>query len=116
MEKIAEVIACIAVYIGIYFLYKYYKKQKSNVAEKKQPATMTNNRKCLVCGFTGKMKTWLGNYNGAQFIALLLLLIYAIPGLIFITWAWGKYKCPNCGALGKNMPIQVAPSMDADIK
>lgn len=59
-------------------------------------------RKCLVCGYQGKMKTWLRNYNGPQFIAILLLLAYVIPGLIFITWGWGKYKCPKCGAIGKN--------------
>lgn len=59
-------------------------------------------RCCLECGFTGEMKTWLRNYNAPQLIALLLLLLYVVPGLIFIAWNWGKYKCPRCGALGQN--------------
>ena len=62
-------------------------------------------RKCLVCQYTGSMKTWLGNYNLPQFIALVLLFAYLIPGLIFIGWGWGKYKCPQCGALAKNIPF-----------
>jgi hypothetical protein len=55
-------------------------------------------RQCLVCQYTGLMKTWLGNY---------LLCFYLIPGLIFIGWGWGKYKCPKCGVLGKSVPIEV---------
>jgi uncharacterized paraquat-inducible protein A len=27
------------------------------------------------------------------------------PGLIFVGWAWKKYKCPQCGALAKNTPF-----------
>ena len=61
-------------------------------------------RRCLVCGYEGPMKTWLRNYNAPQFILLLLLFVYIIPGLIFLAWGWGKYKCPNCGALGKSAP------------
>lgn len=63
-------------------------------------------RKCLACGYEGKMKTWLGHYNAPQFIALLGLLFFFIPGLIFIVLFWGKYKCPSCGALGKNQEIR----------
>jgi hypothetical protein len=48
------------------------------------------------------MKTWLKNYNAPQFIAIIALLFWLIPGLIFICLFWGKYKCPNCGAIGKN--------------
>jgi Zn ribbon nucleic-acid-binding protein len=61
-----------------------------------------DDRKCLACGYEGKMKTWLRNYNLPQFIAVILLICYVIPGLIFIGWAWKKYKCPQCGALDKN--------------
>ena len=32
----------------------------------------------------------------------LMTQLNAIPGLIFMAWAWGKYKCPSCGAVGKN--------------
>lgn len=64
----------------------------------------TSNRKCLVCNYNGSMKTWLSGYNTPQFIAIILLMFYLIPGFIFVAWAWGKYKCPNCGALAKNAP------------
>jgi len=57
-------------------------------------------RKCLACGYEGKMKTWLSNYNAPQFIAAIGLLFCVIPGLIFIAMYWGKYKCPRCGAIG----------------
>ena len=60
------------------------------------------NRRCLICGYKGPMKTWLSNYSLPQLIALIGLLCYFIPGVIFILWGWGKYKCPDCGALGKN--------------
>lgn len=62
------------------------------------------NRRCTACGFTGEMKTWLRNYSGGQFIALLLLLFWIIPGVVFIAWGWGKYKCPHCGKVGENVP------------
>ena len=71
----------------------------------KAPAVNSLQRKCLICQYTGPMKTWLGNYNLPQFIALVLLFAYLIPGLIFIGWGWGKYKCPQCGALAKNIPF-----------
>jgi|GEM_PF-3562362 len=61
-------------------------------------------RRCNVCGFSGHMKTWLANYNGPQFLALLLLLLWILPGIIFIAWGWGKYKCPQCGKVGENVP------------
>ncbi|MDD2367045.1 MAG: hypothetical protein PHN84_12855 [Desulfuromonadaceae bacterium] len=60
-------------------------------------------RKCLSCGFEGPMKTWLRNYSAPQLIMIVLLLFWLVPGLIFIAWAWGKYKCPRCGTVGKNM-------------
>ena len=59
-------------------------------------------RRCLDCGYCGEMKTWLINYNFPQFVAILGLFFFFIPGLIFIAWGWGKYKCPKCGALAKN--------------
>jgi hypothetical protein len=68
-----------------------------------------NGRECLSCGFKGRMKTWLGNYGAPQFIVLIGFLFFFIPGLIFIAVFWGKYKCPNCGAIGKNKPIGDQP-------
>lgn len=50
------------------------------------------------------MKTWLSNYFIPQLVALIGLIFFFIPGLIFILWGWGKYKCPHCGALGRNAP------------
>jgi hypothetical protein len=64
-------------------------------------------RKCLVCQYEGDMKTWLGSYNRPQFITILLLVVFFIPGLIFIIWNWGKFMCPNCGALAKNTPFKI---------
>ena len=63
-----------------------------------------NQRKCLSCGHTGVMKTWLSNYNKPQLIAFVGLLFWVLPGLAFIAWAWGKYKCPRCGNVGENIP------------
>ena len=60
-------------------------------------------RTCLICGHKGQMKTWVGNYSYPQLIAFILMLFYLIPGIIFIAWFWGKFKCPKCGALGKNV-------------
>ena len=62
-------------------------------------------RKCLACGHEGEMKTWLSNYNTPKFIVIAGFLLGYIPGLIFIALYWGKYKCPNCGAIGKNQLI-----------
>jgi|GEM_PF-1639580 len=62
-------------------------------------------RRCVSCEFEGKMKTWLGNHAAPQFIAALGLLFFFIPGLIFIALSWGKYKCPSCGAIGKNQQL-----------
>lgn len=90
---------------GIYYIHK---KSKTRIADG-IISSVKNNRQCLACGFTGKMKTWLGNYNGAQLIALLLLLFAIIPGLIFIAAFWNKYKCPQCGALNKSTGLKVEP-------
>lgn len=70
-----------------------------------------SDRKCLACGYQGRMKTWLGNYNVPQFIAVLGLLFFFIPGLIFIALASGKYKCPNCGAVGRNHTLTASPEI-----
>jgi hypothetical protein len=96
VDLAAYIIAGLSIY-GVYYAVKTKKIREMNIPS----------RRCLVCKFTGPMKTWLGNYGGAQFMALVLLLFFFIPGLIFIAWGWGKYKCPNCGALGKSETIGV---------
>jgi hypothetical protein len=72
-----------------------------------------NIRKCLACGYEGKMKTWLSNYVSGWLSALILLCFWIIPGLIFIIWGWGKFKCPNCGAIGKSTPFVKTTSSGA---
>lgn len=76
--------------------------KKNDVVRK---GSRRNNRRCLVCDYSGEMKTWLRNYNLPQLITIVLLLFYLVPGIIFIAWGWGKYKCPKCGALAKNVQI-----------
>lgn len=61
-------------------------------------------RRCTNCGVQGPMKTWLRNYSGPQFLAAILLLLWVLPGVLFIAWGWGKYKCPRCGKVGENVP------------
>lgn len=68
------------------------------------PSGIPGERRCLTCGHTGQMKTWLRNYSKPQAIAIILLFFYILPGLLFIGWAWGKYKCPHCGKVGENAP------------
>ena len=79
----------------------------------------TATRRCLGCSYTGEMKSWLGNYILPQLIMLVLLLLYIIPGIIFIAWAHGKFKCPNCGVLrnttdiASGVPVQLQDSQSA---
>lgn len=73
-------------------------------------------KRCLMCGYEGEMKTWLSNYGLPQFLVIVLLLCYLIPGLIFIAWGWGKYKCPQCGALAKNVDIIHVDATQGDLK
>jgi len=60
-------------------------------------------RKCLSCGFTGVMPTWISGYSFPKLLIFLGFLFWILPGFIFMCWAWGKYKCPQCGALEKNV-------------
>jgi RNA polymerase subunit RPABC4/transcription elongation factor Spt4 len=69
-----------------------------------QLSGIPNHRHCNACGHTGVMKTWLRNYNMPQFVAIVGLLFWVLPGLIFIAWAWGKYRCPSCGKVGESSP------------
>jgi predicted RNA-binding Zn-ribbon protein involved in translation (DUF1610 family) len=78
--------------------------RKRAAKEKAEAQRAKRKRCCLICGYSGEMKTWLGHYNFPQFVAIVGLLFWFIPGVIFIAWAWGKHKCPNCGALAKNAP------------
>ena len=79
----------------------YSKLNKLEKRGRKNP-----NRKCLVCNYEGLMKTWLSGYFFPVFITILCFLFYILPGIIFIVWGWGKYKCPKCGTLNKNIPVE----------
>jgi predicted RNA-binding Zn-ribbon protein involved in translation (DUF1610 family) len=95
-----EIVILIVIGILIFGIVYIFKGVRGTTSKKG-----VNRRSCLACGYEGEMKTWLLNNSAPQFVALLGLLFFFIPGLIFITLSWGKYKCPRCGALGKNQPI-----------
>lgn len=65
----------------------------------------SSDRTCLACAYEGEMKTWISHYNVPKIIAVTGFLLGYIPGLIFLALYWGKYKCPRCGAIGKNQQI-----------
>ncbi|WP_157288355.1 hypothetical protein [Uliginosibacterium gangwonense] len=88
-------------------------KAKAEICPKcgvRQPAVVgaisgiPGQRRCTSCGFTGQMKTWMRNHTMPQLVALILILFWVLPGVIFIAWAWGKYKCPHCGKVGEHIP------------
>ncbi len=54
------------------------------------------NRKCLSCGYRGEVKNYLATNKG-QFILIILLLCYIVPGLIYWAVMRGKKICPKCG-------------------
>lgn len=108
MEVISKGIISWGVLLGIiYVIYKSKKAKSPSSPITKVSQSLINKdvRKCLMCNYEGKMKTWLSNYNFPQFLAVVLLFFMIIPGLFFIAWGWGKYKCPRCGALAKNAQI-----------
>ena len=54
------------------------------------------NRKCLSCGYQGEVKNYLATNRG-QFILIILVLCWVIPGLIYWAVIRGKKICPKCG-------------------
>lgn len=71
-------------------------------------------RKCLQCGYTGEMSTYLADNWGGILIAVVLLCFLFVPGLIFIGFFWGKRQCPNCGAIGKNFDPLLTQYIDLE--
>ena len=59
-------------------------------------------RKCLECGYSGKMRTWMDDSFFPKLAALAGFCFGIIPGVLFIGFAWGKRQCPRCRSL-KNM-------------
>jgi hypothetical protein len=85
-----------------------YKSQHASPAVGKHTALDDGSaeRRCLACGYEGEMKTWIGNYKAPKFYFVLGFICGYLPGVIFLALYWGKYMCPNCGAVGKNRHIR----------
>jgi len=66
----------------------------------------STDRQCSACGYEGDMKTWISNYKAPKFYFILGFICGYIPGLIFLAFYWGKYKCPSCGVIGKSQQIR----------
>jgi len=99
-----------------YYAWKEYKKPGSVVPVNSSGGIDHGRagRECMVCGYKGRMATWIGNHGAPQFIILVGLLFMVIPGLIFMGLYWGKYKCPSCGSIGRNKPLGETPAVDPD--
>ena len=79
----------IALLVGVriaYYAWKEYSFPGSVQPKSAHKVTELgrSDRKCLACGYEGKMKTWIANYNVPQLIAAIGLMLLIIPGLIFI--------------------------------
>jgi hypothetical protein len=108
-----EIVILLFVLVGGSIAYSAWKRSKSPgsiqpVSKQNDPDTGSSYRQCLTCDYAGEMKTWLANYKAPQFMAVVGFILCYIPGLIFIAWYWGKYKCPSCGTIGKNQQIPAA--------
>jgi len=108
-----EIVIILFFLVGSSIAYSAWKKNKSSGSI--QPVNDNNDldkepsdRKCLSCGYEGKMKTWIANYAVPKIILIAGFLLGYIPGLIFLAIYWGKYKCQSCGAVGKNQPTSDA--------
>lgn len=102
-----EIVIVLFVLVGGSIAFSVWKKSKSpdgfqSVDKSNDLDDSSSVRKCFACGYEGEMKTWLSNYNVPKFIAVAGFLLGYLPGLIFLAIYWGKCKCPNCGAIGKN--------------
>ncbi len=103
-----EIVIALFVLIGGSIAFSAWKKNKSSDSSQSVEKHDGHDngcsvRKCLACGHEGEMKTWISNYVAPKIIVITGFLLGYIPGLIFLVFYWGKYKCPSCGAVGKNM-------------
>lgn len=110
-----EFVILLFLFMGCSIAYSVWKKKKS--AGDVQPVNDTNtpvkeapDRRCLSCGYEGKMNTWIANYTAPKFILFAGFLLGYLPGLIFLAVYWGKHKCPSCGSVGKNQPVTIVPN------
>lgn len=110
-----EIVIVLFILLGGSIAFSAWKKSKSS--DESSGTTIPHepldkgrsNRKCSACGHEGEMQTWLSHYTPPKLIAVAGFLLGYIPGLIFLACYWGKYKCPACGAIGKNHEIAGAP-------
>ncbi len=109
-EAIGTIIMLI---VGIGLMVGFWYLVKAAVAD--HVKKKSTKRRCLACGYEGKMKAY-SRYGLPQFIALFLLFLFVIPGLIYIGFISGKYKCPQCGALAKNIIIKPSDTTQDDLK
>lgn len=110
-----EIVITLFVLVGGSIAFSAWKKSESTnrsqpVDKNDDPDNGCSVRKCLACGHEGEMKTWISHYNVPKLIAVTGLLLGYIPGLIFLAMYWGKFKCPNCGSIGKNQQMGDAES------
>jgi len=114
-----EIVILLFVLVGGSIAFSVWKKNKTTGTpqsgdEHDDLDTGCSVRKCLMCGHEGEMKTWLANYTAPKLIVIAGFLLGYIPGLIFLAFYWGKYKCPSCGSIGKNQQIRDAKSLSHD--
>jgi hypothetical protein len=112
-EVTMEFVLMLFVLVGGSIAYSAWKKSKSPgnsqpVRKQNDPENGSSDRHCLACGYEGEMKTWLSHYKTPQVLVVIGFILFYIPGLIFIALYWGKYKCPSCGAVGKNQQLRDA--------
>lgn len=65
----------------------------------KEPALPGGQYRCRACRYEGTMGRWLRSSRKAQVAAVVLLVLGGVPGLIFLSWGWGKRVCPRCGSI-----------------
>ena len=104
-----EIVVMLFVLFGVSIGFSAWKNQKSSKgADSVNKAEETDHavgvRACRACGYEGEMKTWIANYTAPKIILVVGFLLGYLPGLIFTVMYWGKFKCPGCGAVGKNQP------------
>jgi hypothetical protein len=112
-----EIVIMLFVLVGGSIAFSAWRKSRSSenaqvVVQEDEPNKGCSVRKCLVCQYEGEMKTWISHFIAPKLYVFLGLLLGYVPGLIFIVFYWGKYKCPSCGSVGKNQMIQEECSTD----
>lgn len=108
-----EIVIILFVLVGGSIAFSAWKKNTSpgnsqSVDRHDDRGNSCSVRNCLACGHEGEMKTWISNYTVPKCITVAGFLLGYIPGLIFVLLYWGKFKCPRCGAIGKNQSISDA--------